>query len=115
MASAHGGRASSDRAGLRWARPVGRTQVPSSCCLSPAGRGVGLRLDMLFSAASGRSCVILWPCVVCGTLSVWASAGSGQVKPRPKPVAWVGAAGSSPSALGEPEREAPGKDAKAPA
>ncbi|CAD7688541.1 unnamed protein product [Nyctereutes procyonoides] len=64
---------------------------PSS--LSCAGRGAGLRLDMVFSAAAERCCVILWLRVVCGTLSVWASAGSGRVKPRPGPVA---SDGSSP-------------------
>lgn len=100
--------------GLEWEPPVSSTQVPSSLLFASCGPRGWASLYMLFSAASEWCCVILWLRVVCGMLSVWASAGSGRVKPRPKPVAWDGSGQQHPSPSGEPEREAPSEDAKAP-
>lgn len=70
---------------------------------------------MVFSAASNRSCVIPWPRTVCGTLSVWASAGvrPGEAEPQACSIRW-GPRPAAPSPSCEPEREAPGKEAKAP-
>lgn len=79
---------------------LGRLRFQPPCYVSSADRGAGLRLYMPFSAASGWCCVILWLRVVCGTLSVWASAGSGRVKPRPRPVAWDGSGRQHPLTLG---------------
>lgn len=69
--------------------PTGSTRLPPPCCAQEAGPC----LDMVFPAASERGCVILRLCVVCGTPSMWASAGSGRVTPRPRPAASGGILG----------------------
>ncbi|XP_023111965.1 uncharacterized protein LOC102899591 [Felis catus] len=101
-----GGRASSDgcrvtEAGLGRDPPVAAPGSLPPSYLSSAGRGAGPRLYRVFPAASGWCCVILWLRVVCGTLSVGASAGSGKVKPRPEPVASDGSGRQHPLALGD--------------
>lgn len=67
---------------LPWAAP----RALPLCSLSAVGRGVGLCLYMVFSAAAECCCAIPGLCVVCGTLStrVGLRGGrSGQVKSTP--------------------------------
>lgn len=62
---------------LPWAAP----RALPLCSLSAAGRGVGLCLYMVFSAAAECCCAIPGLCVVCGTLSTRVGLRGGRVRP----------------------------------